>query len=76
MTLFFFFFMLATIPTLAVLARLHSAPLESPDVVIAPARIFRYVGLPLSGAAFAVCFALALKRFRRDEHRPSAVGQL
>ena len=65
--LFFCFFMMFSIPVLTVMAKLHdpNAPLQAPDVVVAPARLFRSVGLPLSALAFAVCFVLAIRR----EHR-------
>ena len=68
--LFFCFFMMFSIPVLTVMAKLHdpSAPLQAPGVVVAPAALFRTVGVPLSGVAFAVCFVLAMKKFRR-EHR-------
>jgi hypothetical protein len=33
--------------------------------VLAPGALFRSVGLPLSAAAFAVCFILAMKKFRK-----------
>ena len=68
--LFFCFFMMFSIPVLTVMAKLHdpNAPLQAPDVVIAPAALFRSVGLPLSAVAFAVCFVLAMKKFRA-EHR-------
>jgi hypothetical protein len=65
--LFFCFFMMFSIPVLTVMAKLHdpNAPLEAPGVVVAPARLFRTVGVPLSAVAFAVCFVLAMRR----EHR-------
>lgn len=69
-SLFFCFFMMLSIPVLTVMAKLHdpNAPLQAPGVVVAPAALFRSVGLPLSAAAFAVCFVLAMKKFRA-EHR-------
>jgi hypothetical protein len=77
--LFFSFFMMFSIPVLTVMAKLHdpNAPLQAPDVVVAPAALFRLVGLPLSGVAFIVCFVLAMKRFRRSscQRRPSAVSE-
>ena len=50
------------------MAKLHdpNAPLQAPDVVVAPAALFRNVGLPLSAVAFAVCFVLAMKKFRAE----------
>jgi hypothetical protein len=62
--LFFCFFMMFSIPVLTVMAKLHdpSAPLQAPDVVVAPAALFRSVGLPLSALAFTVCFVLAIRR--------------
>ena len=65
--LFFCFFMMLSIPVLTVMAKLHdpNAPLQAPDVVVAPAALFRNIGLPLSALAFAVCFVLAIRR----EHR-------
>lgn len=67
--LFFCFFMMFSIPVLTVMAKLHdpNAPLQAPGVVIAPAKLFRTVGVPLSAVAFAVCFVLAIRR----EHRAS-----
>ena len=66
--LFFCFFMMFSIPVLSVMAKLHdpNAPLQAPDVVVAPAALFRNVGLPLSAVAFAVCFVLAMKKFRAE----------
>jgi hypothetical protein len=74
--LFFSFFMMLSIPVLTAIAKLRdpNAPLQAPDVVVAPAVLFRTVGLPLSAIAFAICFALAMKRFRSTGHPPSAVG--
>ena len=68
--LFFCFFMMFSIPVLTVMAKLHdpNAPLQAPDVVIAPAALFRSVGLPLSAVAFAVSCVLAMKKVRA-EHR-------
>jgi hypothetical protein len=65
--LFFCFFMMFSIPVLTMMAKLHdpNAPLQAPGVVVAPARLFRTVGVPLSAVAFAVCFVLAICR----EHR-------
>jgi len=64
--LFFGFFMMFSIPVLTVMAKLHGtdAPLRAPGVIVAPAFLFRAIGLPLSGVAFVVSFVLALKRFR------------
>ena len=69
--LFFCFFMMFSIPVLTVLAKLHdpNAPLQAPGVVVAPARLFRTVGVPLSAVAFAVCFVLAMRRERRAMRR-------
>lgn len=69
MALFFFFFMTLTIPVLMVMARLHnsSAPLQAPDVVLTPGPLFRYVGLPLSAAAFVASFLLAMRKFKNQE---------
>ncbi len=71
MALFFFFFMTLSIPALSVWERLHNpnAPLQSPDVITTPTVLFHNVGLPLSAAAFVVCFVLALRKFRREEQR-------
>jgi hypothetical protein len=65
--LFFCFFMMFSIPVLTMMAKLHdpNAPLQAPGVVIAPARLFRTVGLPLSAGVFVVCFVMALRRERR-----------
>jgi hypothetical protein len=75
--LFFCFFMMFSIPVLTVMAKLHdpNAPLQAPDVVVAPAALFRGVGLPLSAAAFVVCFVLAIKKFRRSSAEPSALSR-
>jgi hypothetical protein len=43
--------------------------LPSPNVVIAPTQWFRHAGLPLSAAAFAVCFVAGWKKFS------SSIGQ-
>jgi hypothetical protein len=69
--LFFSFFMMFSIPVLTVMAKLHGpdAPLRAPGVIVAPAFLFRAIGLPLSGVAFAVCFVLAMKRFRSGPSR-------
>ncbi len=69
---FFSFFMMVTIAVLVVLAKLHdpNAPLQAPDVVIAPAMVFRNVGLPLSAVVFFVCFGLAMKKFRKASGHP------
>ena len=74
--LFFCFFMMFSIPVLTVMAKLHdpNAPLQAPGVVIAPAALFRCVGLPLSAVAFAVSFVLAMKKLRKNGDRPSAAG--
>jgi cytochrome c biogenesis factor len=66
--LFFCFFMMFSIPVLTVMAKLHdpNAPLQAPDVVLAPTALFRGVGVPLSGAAFVVCFVLAMKKLRKS----------
>lgn len=75
--LFFCFFMMLSIPVLMVIAKLHdpNAPLQAPDVVLAPTAWFRSVGLPLSAVAFAVCFVLAMKKFRKSNSRPAALGR-
>ncbi|MBZ5627685.1 MAG: hypothetical protein LAO06_02340 [Acidobacteriia bacterium] len=75
--LFFCFFMMLSIPVLMVLAKLHdpNAPLQAPDVVLAPTAWFRRVGLPLSAAAFAICFVLAMKKFRKNNSQPSALSR-
>jgi multidrug efflux pump subunit AcrA (membrane-fusion protein) len=69
--LFFCFFMMLSIPVLTVMAKLHdpNAPLEAPGVVVAPARLFRTAGVPLSAVAFAVCFVLAIRREHRANGR-------
>jgi hypothetical protein len=73
--LFFCFFMMFSIPVLALMAKLHdpNAPLQAPGVIIAPGVLFRSVGLPLSALAFAVCFALAMKRFRKRASQTSSL---
>lgn len=75
--LFFCFFMMFSIPVLTVMAKLHdpNAPLQAPGVVVAPARLFRTVGMPLSAVAFAVCFVLAIKKFRRSSSQPPALSR-
>ena len=75
--LFFSFFMMFSIPVLTVMAKLHdpNAPLQAPDVVVAPLALFRLVGLPLSAVAFVVCFVLAMKRFRKNSSQPSALSR-
>ena len=75
--LFFCFFMMLTIPVLMVVARMHNpnAPLQAPDVAIAPSALYRAVGLPLSAIAFAVCFVLAMKKFRKTALRPSVLSR-
>ncbi len=67
MALFFCFFMLVSIPFLGAATRLHGAntPLQAADVVIAPTPWFRYVGLPLSAAAFTVGFVFGVKKFKK-----------
>ena len=72
MGLFFCFFMMLSIPVLTVMAKLRdpNAPLQAPDVVLAPTALFRGVGLPLSAVVFAVCFALAMKKFRKSSSQP------
>ncbi len=65
--LFFSFFMMLSIPVMNIVARLHNsnAPLQAPDVVLGTGPAFRVVGLSLSAIAFAICFWLAMKKFRR-----------
>ena len=70
---FSFFFMMAVIPTLAVIAR--SGPhINQQSVVVDPAWAVRTVGMPLAAVAFAVCFALAWRKFRRQEQAGDSVG--
>jgi hypothetical protein len=70
---FSFFFMMAAIPTLAVIAR--SGPhISQQSVVVDPAWMVRTVGMPLAALAFAVCFALAWRKFRRQSQNASASG--
>ena len=75
--LFFCFFMMVSIPLLAVYAKLYdpNAPLQAPGVMLAPAALFRTVGLPLSAVAFAICFALAMKKFRKSSTEPSVLSR-
>ncbi len=63
-SLFFCFFMMAVIPTLAVLTRVTTDPLDARSVVLTPTGLFQRVGLPLAALAFVVCFALGMRRFR------------
>ncbi len=74
---FFSFFMMITIPVLVAIAKLHdpNAPLQAPDVVIAPVSVFRYLGLPLSAVVFAVCFGMAMRKFRKPGARAAATAQ-
>lgn len=76
MALFFSFFMMVSIPVLVVLAKLNdpNAPLQAPDVVLAPNALFRAVGLPLSAAAFVICFVLAMRKFRKTDSHEAALG--
>lgn len=73
--LFFSFFMMLSIPVLMVIAKLHdpNAPLQAPGVMLAPTALFRTVGLPLAAVAFAACFVLAMKKFRKTGGRPSVL---
>jgi hypothetical protein len=72
MSLFFAFFAMLTIPVLTVIARLHdpNTPLQAPDVLLSTTRVYRYIGLPLSGLAFIIVFFLAMKKFGRQEQHP------
>ena len=63
---FSFFFMMAAIPTLAVIAR-NATGVNRQSVVVNPAWAVRMVGMPLAALAFVVCFGLAWHKFRREE---------
>lgn len=68
---FFFFLMMAVIPTMALFAR-TSGNVAQKSVVINPSVLLRTWGLPLAGVAFVVLFALAMYRFRRIEQQALA----
>jgi len=70
---FSFFFMMALIPTLAVIAR-STTRINQQSVVVDPAWAVRMVGIPLAAVAFAVCFALARRRFRRQDQARYSPG--
>ena len=65
-------FMMLSIPGLMIFAKLRGAdaPLQAPGVILSPTVLFRSVGLPLSVAAFVVCFALGMKKFRAAARPP------
>ncbi len=73
---FFSFFMMLSIAAVNVTSRLHdpNAPLQAPDVVLAPAAWMRMPGLPLSAVAFVLCFWLAMKKFRKSSSQLSAIS--
>jgi len=64
-SLFFSFFMTLAVAVLALIGRLTVASVDTQFIVVSPAALFRVYGLPLSVIAFAVCFVLGLRRFRR-----------
>jgi hypothetical protein len=63
-SLFFAFFLPLSIAGLALASRL-SGPVQTPSVMVTPTHFLQTVGLPLSGAAFLISFALGVRRFRR-----------
>jgi len=71
MAVFFCFFMMLSVPLLMIVSRLRHAS----DLVLAPTAWFRSVGLPLSAAAFVICFLLAMKKFRKGSSQPSALSR-
>ena len=68
--LFFAFFSMLAVPLLGAWSRLHNAntPLQSSDIMIQPITFLRFVGLPLSAAAFVTCFVIGWRKFVRAEH--------
>ncbi len=63
---FFFFLMMALVPTLALLAR-TSGNIAQKSVVVDPALLLRSWGLPMAGIMFVILFALAFHRMRKAE---------
>ena len=70
-SLFFCFFMLLAGPVLIITARLR----HQDAMYVAPIPLFRMVGLPLAAVAFLVCFALAMRKFRKSSSQPSAFSR-
>jgi hypothetical protein len=64
--LFFFFVMMALVPTLALLARL-SGNVAQKSVVVDPSSLLRTWGIPLAAAAFLFLFSLSLYHLRHAE---------
>jgi hypothetical protein len=64
--LFFFFLMMALVPTLALLAR-TSGNIAQKSVVVDPAILLRTWGLPMAAVMFVVLFALAFHKMRKAE---------
>ena len=69
--LFFFFLMMAVLPTMALLAR-ESGRISQKSVVVDPTLFMRTYGLPMAAIAFVALFGIAMYRFRRMEHQPLA----
>lgn len=63
---FFFFLMMALVPTLALFAR-TSGNIAQKSVVVDPAVFLRTWGLPMAGAMFVVFFALAFHKIRQAD---------
>jgi len=63
--LFFSFFMSISIAVMAIKTRLASPSVYTRSVEVTPGAFFQQVGLPLSGVAFTVFFAMGMRRFRR-----------
>lgn len=71
--LFFFFLMMALVPTLALLARM-SGNIAQKSVVVDPAVFLRTWGLPMAGIIFVLLFGLACHKMRQAE-RAALVSQ-
>ena len=71
--LFFFFLMMALVPTLALLAR-TSGNVAQKSVVVDPAIFLRTWGLPMAAVTFVVLFTLAFHKMRQAE-RAAMISQ-
>ena len=63
---FFFFFMMAVIPSLSTWQRFQSVPGKE-SVVVDPNTVLRTYGIPLAGIAFVTLFFFALSYLRRPD---------